>query len=86
MRHGALAMVAGWLLLGTGLAREVRDDCGLKVTEKGVWCEKCDKLLEKADVKDGKHKECEEKPKEVLVCVKKCYEGCHKGPQEKPYS
>jgi len=67
-------------------ASGIHGDCGLKSTEKGVWCEKCDKLLEKSDVKEGKHKDCGEKPKEVLVCVKKCYEGCHKGPQEKPYS
>lgn len=78
-------LAAGLLVLGTaGIAQErgagaKSNDCDLKTLEKGKYCAKCDKLLEKDDCdKDGKCKTCSEKPVEVEVCVKKFYAAdCH---------
>ena len=83
LRMAAAAAILVWAA-APGVARTLGDECDMKSIEKGLWCAKCDKLLDKADVKEGKHT-CGEKALEVEVCVKKYYEGCHKGPQEKPY-
>ena len=56
------------------------NDCDLKTTVKGYWCEKCDAILGKEDIDKKKkwHKKCEEKPLQVLICIKKCYQAdCH---------
>jgi hypothetical protein len=82
----ALGVWAATLLMGTGLAQDRGKDplkdtgCDLKTLEKGFWCEKCDKLLEKSDLKEGKHgaEGCSEKHKDVEVCVKDLYAAkCH---------
>lgn len=72
-----LGLAAIGLIAGSALAQERGSDkkpatCDFKKTEKGIWCQKCDKLLEvKTDLDDKKnHKECGEKPLEVDLCVK----------------
>lgn len=80
----ALAVVAMVGLLAGAAA--LRGPCDLKTVEPGLYCAKCDKLLEKTDVKGAKCGKCEEKVKSVQVCVKECFMGCHKGPQAKAYN
>lgn len=64
--------------------------CDVKKTEPATWCEKCDKLLDKAAIKDGKCKECDVKARRIDLCVKPLYVcGCGGGDccrveQEKP--
>ena len=49
-------------------------DCSVSTTEKGMWCEKCDKVLDKDKIdKDGMCKECKVKVKEIELCVKKVW-------------
>lgn len=81
-----LAFVAA---AGVTVAAATRDEeCDLKTLEKAYLCKKCDKELQKADIKSGKCATCGEKPIPILVCVKKgfkCHkEGCTKGPFTKP--
>ena len=82
----AIAVVAGpALLAGPALSQDrggkkpPSGDCDLKNLEKAAWCEKCDKILEKGDIKDGKHAgDCDTKVKEIEQCLKKFYAAeCH---------
>ncbi len=53
-----------------GLVAAVADECDLKTIEKGLNCSKCDKIVEKDAVKDGKCAKCETAVTEIEVCVK----------------
>jgi hypothetical protein len=48
--------------------------CDCKKIVKGVYCIKCDRVLEPDDLRKGVCKRCEEKPKKVDMCIKKYYE------------
>jgi hypothetical protein len=47
--------------------------CSCKKIVKGVYCIKCDRVLEPDDLRKGVCKRCEEPPKKVEMCVKKYY-------------
>jgi hypothetical protein len=47
--------------------------CNCKKVVKGVYCIKCDRVLEPDDIRKGVCKRCEEPPKKVDMCVKKFY-------------
>ena len=89
-------VVTGCLVAGPALSQDrgtkkpAASDCDLKTLEKVSWCPKCDKVLEKGDIKDGKHsdKECGTATKEIELCVKKYYAAdCHPNKtSEKPGS
>lgn len=72
--------------VGLVSATASRGPCDMKQIEKGLWCAKCEASLAATDVKGGKCSKCSEKPETADFCVKKQYNGCHKGPQAKPYS
>jgi hypothetical protein len=47
--------------------------CNCKKVVKGVYCIKCDRVLEPDDLRREVCKRCEEKPKKVDMCVKRYY-------------
>lgn len=64
--------------------------CDMATTEAGKWCRKCNRILEKNELdENGSHAKdswgCGAAAEDVKVCLKKCHEGCHKGPQPEPY-
>ena len=81
-----LAFVAA---AGVVVGAATRDDsCDLKKIEKGYACNKCEKELQRADIKRGKCAACGERAVSAAFCVKKgfsCHKsGCSKGPFTKP--
>ena len=80
----AFVAVAGFL----AQAAVQSGPCDMKSVEKAYVCTKCDKELQKTDIKKGKCATCEEKPVAAVICVKKgfaCHKaGCSKGPFTKP--
>jgi hypothetical protein len=60
------------------IPKDVKNPCDCKKIVKGVWCPKCQRVLEVDDVRRGVCKKCEEKPKKIELCVKKYYQAeCH---------
>ncbi|HXX94267.1 MAG TPA: hypothetical protein VEN81_11585, partial [Planctomycetota bacterium] len=62
--------------------------CNCKKVVKGVYCIKCDRVLEPDDLRKNVCKRCEEPPKKVDMCVKKYYtvDGHPEKVSEKPIS
>lgn len=52
---------------------EKAKDCDLKTIEKGWFCKKDGKMLEKAELKEGKCPVCGEAPADAEICVKLKY-------------
>ena len=59
--------------------------CDLKRVLKGSWCEKCQILPERKEIRSKKHVKCGTTVLTTEVCVKYAYNACHKGPQPFPY-
>ena len=81
-----LAFVAATGVIAGAAARD--GECDLKSIEKAYFCKKCEKELQRTDIKRGKCATCSERPIQVLICVKKdfkCHKAtCSKGPFVKP--
>jgi len=66
--------------------------CDLKKLEPAPWCEKCDKVREKAEIKEGRCavEGCDTKLKKIELCVRALFvcacggDGCCRVEQEKP--
>ena len=59
--------------------------CDLKRVVKGYWCDKCQILPERKEIRSKKHVKCGNTAQSTEVCVKYAYNACHKGPQPNPY-
>lgn len=73
------------MLCALALAALGAGPCDLSSVVPGEYCRKCDRVLEKGESKAGKCPKDDEAVQKVAVCVKEDYQGCHRGPQGKPY-